>query len=105
MTVQVAGTIAYGFLDTHRGIKLVGSTSATIPVIGPPIGNVFIAVADATQNVAYAVAKPPTSARTAPPDSVLCNQERLAVGLGANWRAVFGWGQTVKPRVVAYKHI
>jgi hypothetical protein len=58
VTVQIAGTITYGLLDTTAGvIKLVGQYISTIPVIGPPIGNFFIAVADATENVAYAVAR------------------------------------------------
>ncbi|BBY59374.1 hypothetical protein [Mycolicibacterium sarraceniae] len=58
MTVQVAGTIVYGFLDSTAGVlNIVGEAVTSIPIIGPPIGNAFIVVGDATQRAAYAVAQ------------------------------------------------
>ncbi len=58
VTVQIGAQLVWGVLDTTAGvIKLVGEGISVIPIIGPPIGNFFIAVADATHNVAYAVAQ------------------------------------------------
>jgi hypothetical protein len=58
VAVKITGTIVYGTLDTVAGvIRLTGQAITQIPVIGPPIGKVFVAVADATQKVAYAVAE------------------------------------------------
>ena len=58
VAVKIFGTITYGVLDTVAGvIRLTGQAISEIPVIGPPIGKVFTAVADGTQRIAYAVAE------------------------------------------------